>query len=55
MKRELELKLSERLDMLPPYLFAELDRLKAEAISRGKDVIDLGIGDPDTPTPAHII
>ncbi|RMF95467.1 MAG: LL-diaminopimelate aminotransferase [Candidatus Schekmanbacteria bacterium] len=54
-KRDFEVRLSNRLDALPPYLFAELDRLKAQAISEGKDVIDLGIGDPDTPTPSHII
>jgi LL-diaminopimelate aminotransferase len=44
-----------RLQQLPPYLFAELDRKKAEARARGVDVIDLGVGDPDTPTPDHII
>ncbi len=46
---------SERLQKLPPYLFVELDRLKAEAVARGVDVIDLGIGDPDLPTPPHIV
>ena len=46
---------SERLKKLPPYLFVELDRLKAEAKARGVDVIDLGVGDPDLPTPAHIV
>lgn len=55
MSREFNVTLSERLGKLPPYLFAELDRLKSKAISEGKDVIDLGIGDPDTPTPEHII
>lgn len=55
MNKDFDLKLSRRLDMLPPYLFAELDRLKTKALSEGKDVIDLGIGDPDTATPAHII
>jgi LL-diaminopimelate aminotransferase len=44
-----------RLRQLPPYLFAEIDRLKHEAISRGKDIIDLGVGDPDLPTPPHIV
>ncbi len=44
-----------RLGLLPPYLFAELDRLKKEVQQRGIDVISLGIGDPDLPTPAHII
>ncbi len=46
---------SERLQKLPPYLFVELDRKKAEAVSRGVDVIDLGIGDPDMPTPRFIV
>jgi LL-diaminopimelate aminotransferase len=40
---------------LPPYLFAEIDRRKREALSRGVDLIDLGIGDPDIPTPPLIV
>ncbi|MBI1757240.1 MAG: aminotransferase class I/II-fold pyridoxal phosphate-dependent enzyme [Fimbriimonas ginsengisoli] len=48
-------KRSRRLDMIPPYLFAEMARIKAEAIAPGADVIDLGIGDPDLPTPQPII
>ena len=40
---------------LPPYLFAELDVRKREAQRRGVDIIDLGIGDPDLPTPQHIV
>lgn len=46
---------SKRLDMIPPYLFAEISRIKAEAIASGADVIDLGIGDPDLPTPQPVI
>ncbi|MDR3691201.1 MAG: LL-diaminopimelate aminotransferase [Fimbriimonas sp.] len=46
---------SKRLDMIPPYLFAEISRVKAEAIASGADIIDLGIGDPDLPTPQSII
>ncbi len=46
---------SKRLDMIPPYLFAEISRVKAEAIASGADIIDLGIGDPDLPTPTPII
>jgi len=46
---------AERLQMLPPYLFVELDRLKQESLARGEDVINLGIGDPDLPTPQLII
>ncbi|MBI3029144.1 MAG: LL-diaminopimelate aminotransferase [Candidatus Rokubacteria bacterium] len=47
--------IAERLKRLPPYLFAEIDRKKREVRARGVDVIDLGIGDPDLPTPPHII
>ncbi|WP_461831780.1 LL-diaminopimelate aminotransferase [Aquifex sp.] len=46
---------SDRLKVLPPYLFAELDRKKQEKIEQGVDVIDLGVGDPDMPTPKPII
>jgi LL-diaminopimelate aminotransferase len=46
---------ADRLKQLPPYLFAELDRKKAEARAKGVDVIDLGVGDPDQPTPDHIV
>ena len=46
---------ANRLGELPPYLFAEIDRKKREAIASGKDVIDLGVGDPDTPTPKFVV
>jgi len=46
---------SDRLKALPPYLFAEIDRKRKAAIAAGRPVINLGIGDPDTPTPAFII
>jgi len=46
---------AERLKRVPPYLFREIDRKKVEMRQRGVDIIDLGIGDPDLPTPAHII
>lgn len=46
---------ADRLKRLPPYLFAEIDRLKAELVAKGVDVINLGVGDPDLPTPPHII
>ena len=46
---------AQRLKQLPPYLFAEVDRKKRELIAKGKDVIDLGVGDPDIPTPQFII
>ncbi len=51
----LRLELADRLKRLPPYLFAEIDRHKQEARARGVDLIDLGIGDPDLPTPPHVI
>ncbi|SPF33237.1 LL-diaminopimelate aminotransferase [Syntrophobacter sp. SbD1] len=46
---------AERVRLLPPYLFAEIDRLKADLVAKGADVINLGVGDPDLPTPPHII
>ncbi|MBW2094542.1 MAG: LL-diaminopimelate aminotransferase [Deltaproteobacteria bacterium] len=46
---------AERLKQLPPYLFKEIDRKKKEVMARGVDIIDLGVGDPDIPTPPHII
>lgn len=46
---------ARRLQVLPPYVFAELDRMKQEQVKRGVDIISLGIGDPDLPTPPHII
>jgi len=46
---------SDRLKALPPYLFAEIDRKKKAAIAAGRPVINLGVGDPDTPTPQFII
>ncbi|MDP6179420.1 MAG: aminotransferase class I/II-fold pyridoxal phosphate-dependent enzyme, partial [Desulfatiglandales bacterium] len=46
---------AERLKSLPPYLFKEIDRKKEEVMARGVDIINLGVGDPDLPTPDHII
>jgi LL-diaminopimelate aminotransferase len=46
---------ARRITSLPPYLFAEIDRKIAEARRRGVDVISLGIGDPDQPTPASVV
>ena len=51
----LKIQAAERLTQLPPYLFAEIDRLKRAARAQGKDIIDLGVGDPDIPTPSMII
>ncbi|MBQ8168409.1 LL-diaminopimelate aminotransferase [bacterium] len=49
------MRVSERLKKIPPYLFAEIDRKVSEAKAQGKDVISLGIGDPDTPTLQPIV
>src|ERR671923_1005590 len=46
---------SSRLDRLPPYLFAELERKIREKRAAGVDVISLGIGAPDTPTPQPVV
>lgn len=46
---------ANRISNLPPYLFAEIDKKIAKKRAAGEDVISLGIGDPDQPTPAHII
>ena len=45
----------QRLNRLPPYVFEEVNRLKAEARARGEDIIDFGMGNPDMPTPSHIV
>ncbi len=49
------MKRAERIRKVPPYLFAEIDKKVAQAKAAGKDVISLGIGDPDLPTPGYII
>ncbi len=49
------IKKAKRINDLPPYLFAEIDRKKRAALARGVDLIDLGVGDPDIPTPAPIV
>ncbi|HWQ64516.1 MAG TPA: LL-diaminopimelate aminotransferase [Methanospirillum sp.] len=46
---------AKRIDNLPPYLFARIDEMKAKKRGEGVDVIDLGVGDPDLPTPPHIV
>ncbi|MDD4953731.1 MAG: LL-diaminopimelate aminotransferase [Candidatus Omnitrophica bacterium] len=48
-------KLSKKIQSLPPYLFLEIDKAKRKARAEGRDIIDLGIGDPDQPTPKYII
>jgi len=49
------MRFAKRLDAVPPYLFAELERKVSEAERAGIDVISLGIGDPDLPTPPEVI
>ncbi len=49
------IELAKRLRDLPPYLFAAIDKMKQGAIKKGVDLIDLSIGDPDIPTPKHIV
>jgi LL-diaminopimelate aminotransferase len=51
----MEIKKAKRIVELPPYLFAAIDKKKAEMRSKGMDLIDVGIGDPDIPTPQPII
>lgn len=46
---------ADRINSLPPYLFATIDRARQDAIKKGVDVINLSIGDPDMPTPSHIV
>lgn len=51
----MNIEFSDRLKNLPPYLFVEIDKAKRAAMAEGRDVINLGIGDPDLATPPHII
>ncbi len=51
----IKVQLANRVKNLPPYLFATIDRMKQDALSKGIDLIDLSIGDPDIPTPQHIV
>jgi alanine-synthesizing transaminase len=44
-----------RIKRLPPYVFAEVNAMKAKSRAAGADIIDLGMGNPDLPTPAHIV
>lgn len=52
---EFNIEFSNRLKKLPPYLFVEIDKKKKKAKEEGRDIIDLGIGDPDQPTPKFLI
>ena len=46
---------AKRIEKLPPYLFAEIDRKVAEARAKGADIISFGVGDPDLPSPPHVV
>ncbi len=50
-----KIEFADRLKELPPYLFVEIDKAKREAMAQGRDVINLGVGDPDSATPPHIV
>ena len=52
---EFKIEFSERLKSLPPYLFVEIDHARREAIAAGRDIINLGVGDPDQRTHQVII
>ena len=45
----------QRIQRLPPYVFGIVNELKAAARARGEDIIDFGMGNPDQPTPPHIV
>ncbi len=49
------MEVSNRLKKIPPYVFAQIDQKRQELVAKGIDVINLGIGDPDGPTPKHIV
>ncbi|MXY36279.1 MAG: LL-diaminopimelate aminotransferase, partial [Dehalococcoidia bacterium] len=49
------MKLAKRVEELPPYLFAQISKVIAAKKAQGIDVITFGIGDPDLPTPPHIL
>jgi len=51
----MKIEYADRIHQIPPYLFAEIDKKKAEMKKKGMDLIDLGVGDPDLPTPKPII
>lgn len=55
MKKGISIELASRVKNLPSYLFASIDKMKQKAIEKGIDLIDLSIGDPDIPTPSHIV
>lgn len=52
---QVAMQFAQRLEKIPPYLFAELNRKRDELVSQGVDIINMAIGDPDKPTPVHIV
>lgn len=55
LRSRINVELASRVKNLPPYLFATIDKMKQETKAKGVDLIDLSIGDPDVPTPRHIV
>jgi LL-diaminopimelate aminotransferase len=55
LRKKISVELAKRVKDLPPYLFASIDKMKQRSLEKGVDVIDLSIGDPDMPTPSHIV
>jgi LL-diaminopimelate aminotransferase len=55
LSKKISIELAKRVKHLPPYLFAAIDKMKQEAVKKGVDLIDFSIGDPDIPTPKHIV
>jgi LL-diaminopimelate aminotransferase len=55
LERKVIVELAARVKNLPPYLFAAIDKMKQETLAQGVDLIDMSIGDPDLPTPRHIV
>ncbi len=55
MSKKISIEPAKRVKNLPPYLFALIDQMKEKALAKGVDLIDMSIGDPDIPTPKHIV
>jgi LL-diaminopimelate aminotransferase len=55
LQKKISIELASRVRHLPPYLFASIEKMKQRAREEGVDLIDLSIGDPDIPTPSHIV
>jgi LL-diaminopimelate aminotransferase len=55
LKKKVFFDLASRVNHLSPYLFAAIDKMKQKSLEKGVDLIDLSIGDPDMPTPSHIV